>query len=450
MKELLFKAARIGDHKTIDKILTKNPSLIDAQDGSQRTALSYAVRNKNLKAVDLLLKKGASAAIKDWSRSIPLHDAIYEPEIVKLLLKHDKSLINYQDASGYTALFWSIKLDLLEAIEILLENGADVTIRNDYDSSSLHEAVENRNLKLTNLLCKYGAQSLINSQDHEGKTPLHLVMNLLNSYQQSELKILSLTELLLTYNADINVKDKTNKTALDYAAKFKSFSVFKLLCSRGAEVNESIRNTKTYNKKAEFKQIIDLALELKPLMQIIKNLFVKGGVADLLEKSKLSMPISTLEFESFSEENDDSTYQEFCNYYEMPIKYFQVLLSKEMSKSGPKELQNLPNIIHNNIEVIQIFNLKFFKNSAGKVISFKQHLYENSTLDKICANNEEEKDYSVILLKYLAIIEILKMLENKETNKQEVTSKIPTDLWSEIVDFNEIISPLGELAETES
>ncbi len=381
-----------------------------------------------------------------------LFHAIYNNDLgsINWLLSQNSILVNCKDKFGETPLHRAAFFGNLEITKLLLTKGADVNIKNQYGGTALFQSIETcyitkNNAKIVELIIANGAN--INVKDNWGDTPLH---------KACDSVISGCVRVLLDNKADATIKNNYGKIALN-KRKMSTFltidiETFKLLYIKSeGNIDESIRNYQLYNT-SKLKSVIDLALELKPIMQMIKNLFIKDGIADLLQHSKEHVHTSLPKFESLSTEEDSNNYQKFCNYYEMPTAYFQSLLAKKIAEVGLKELQNLPNIIFNNIEAVkdvkakQVFDLSFFKDSTGNVITFKQHLCENSLLNKICVSNQrEEKDYSVISLKYIAIAKVLKMLANKELDQSVVKSEIPQDLWFEMADFNKAVYHLGDL-----
>ena len=56
--------------------------------------------------------------------------------------------------------------------QVLLEHGADVTLRDDTHSTPLHLAASNPDLEIARLLIKHGAD--VNARNRSNLTPLHL------------------------------------------------------------------------------------------------------------------------------------------------------------------------------------------------------------------------------------------------------------------------------------
>jgi|GEM_PF-1885970 len=94
---------------------------------------------------------------------------------VKKLLDADPALVNIQDTNGDTPIFFALgrRRDM---VDLLLERGADVKIRNRFGQTLLHRAAAGGELDLVRLFLSRGLD--INAVDNEGRTPLFLAANM--------------------------------------------------------------------------------------------------------------------------------------------------------------------------------------------------------------------------------------------------------------------------------
>ena len=67
----LHYAVRYNRPDVVEYILGQNPSLVDAQDFYQQTALHIAAKNKDNRMVELLIDSGAKIYIEDYFGSTP-------------------------------------------------------------------------------------------------------------------------------------------------------------------------------------------------------------------------------------------------------------------------------------------------------------------------------------------------------------------------------------------
>jgi ankyrin repeat protein len=113
-------------------------------------------------------------------------------------------------------------------VELLLKSGADVNIRNIYDSTLLHEALEGGDLVVAQLLISHGVD--VNGLDCKRDSPLCLAVR----FQKSDF-----VELLLRGGADVNIRNKYYSTTLHEAVESGSLETLKSLLTlgQGADVN---------------------------------------------------------------------------------------------------------------------------------------------------------------------------------------------------------------------
>jgi ankyrin repeat protein/predicted nucleotidyltransferase len=113
-------------------------------------------------------------------------------------------------------------------VQQLLKAHEDITVTFEEGETLLHVAAfYGHDLILQDLLNIPGSQSLINAQDHDGKTPLHKAL-------WGEPK-LSCVKLLLKYGADPNTKNKFGYNSLHWAAKHEHLESMILLIESGAQ-----------------------------------------------------------------------------------------------------------------------------------------------------------------------------------------------------------------------
>ena len=111
----------------------------------------------------------------------------------------------------------SIRGDEVEA-KRLLDHGADVNAKNEFQTTPLHEA---RNEAIVKLLLVHGAD--VNARDQWQNTPLRLARNG------------AIMKLLLDHGADVNARDEYQQTPLLHHAWDEA--IVKLLLDHGADVN---------------------------------------------------------------------------------------------------------------------------------------------------------------------------------------------------------------------
>lgn len=97
------------------------------------TALKLAVRLNLVRCVEVLLKYGADTQITDPEGYSPLHNAVGNHDIVKMLLNADSANIDAPDSEGNTALLLSLKTGTtggMDSAMVLLERNANPNVPN--------------------------------------------------------------------------------------------------------------------------------------------------------------------------------------------------------------------------------------------------------------------------------------------------------------------------------
>ncbi len=125
-------------------------------------------------------------------------------------------------------LFYAIRNGAsLEAIEILLENGADIFITDSDGIGAIDVAIKFKREDVVKLCIKKGVD-LNSTKRKSGITPL-LLASCFNN--------IDMINLLLENGADIDITDKFGMSAKDYARKLGQKSVVEFLDKNGAKFN---------------------------------------------------------------------------------------------------------------------------------------------------------------------------------------------------------------------
>jgi ankyrin repeat protein len=195
-----------------------NPNAQDEADG--RTALISAAARGDLEIVNLLVRRGADVNVKDKRQYTALFHAIEAMyDDVALVLMSQPSLDpNVQGKNGTTALISYVWQDRKDAVEKLLERGANVNAQDADGDAPLHGAAQNGNVEILNLLLDKGADP--NVKNRLGGTPLMWAAVFGNE---------NAAKRLLERGANPALKDADGMTALDWARQNKRESVVRLL-----------------------------------------------------------------------------------------------------------------------------------------------------------------------------------------------------------------------------
>lgn len=105
---------------------------VDETDQDGRSALHYAVMTNELPLVELLLAAGARPDLADSVGDVPLHFAAQHPvrlPVLKLLLDRAPNVVNKAGGAGRTPLAVAVDAKFVDGIELLLQHGADPTLK---------------------------------------------------------------------------------------------------------------------------------------------------------------------------------------------------------------------------------------------------------------------------------------------------------------------------------
>ncbi|KAF2068481.1 hypothetical protein CYY_010191 [Polysphondylium violaceum] len=123
-------------------LLLQNSADPNSMNDSKRTALHYASSKGRTDIVDLLLNYGAKNR-KDETGAAPIHRAAAAPNgaaaTVERLLKSDAN-INSTNSNGDTAAHIAAEYGNEDVMDVLLKNGADMTIENNEHKTPLQLA----------------------------------------------------------------------------------------------------------------------------------------------------------------------------------------------------------------------------------------------------------------------------------------------------------------------
>ncbi|KAJ6160634.1 hypothetical protein N7470_004030 [Penicillium chermesinum] len=147
-------------------------------------------------------------------------------DTVNVLIDRHSYNINEKGNHGRTALVAACSRGHLEIVQMLLENGADMTLRDFDGHDSLTTASLNGHLEIVRLLVKRGAD--ISVASNQGETSLYCAA------YKGHFEIL---KLLIEKGGDIEGHNFRHLTPLNAASDGGHFDVVKLLVQKGADIN---------------------------------------------------------------------------------------------------------------------------------------------------------------------------------------------------------------------
>ena len=187
---------------------------------SKCTPLMIAAHCKNLNAVEFLLKHGAIVDLRDKLNKSSLHYGVERAsrssdtsfDVVSCLLNHGAD-INAPMNGKYTLLMSASSLQQVGLVNFLLEQGANVLLKDKDGNTALHFACGIWNsascaCDVLNCLTENGAD--INAIRNDNCTPLMLASS--GGYVDQ-------ITFLIKHGANVHLQDKNGDTALHHAAR---------------------------------------------------------------------------------------------------------------------------------------------------------------------------------------------------------------------------------------
>ena len=217
---------------------------LDAEDMNHGTPLHYAVMNdsqNHREAINILIKKGANYSISPDGDFSFFHKAAHRgyDEIITVILKNITDINENSNPSGATALHAAAMMGQLKVVYLLLNAGADVSIKNIDGQSAYYLARANS---------------------------FHQVAAILNS---DKVKLISavangkigLVKSLLAKGVDINSVGYYGESALEMATKKGNLELVEFLLSEGALIKidmfgDSILHIAAKNHQCKIREIL--------------------------------------------------------------------------------------------------------------------------------------------------------------------------------------------------
>ena len=205
----LHMAASIGADGLIRKLL-QEPLDVNAIDPFLRSALFHAIEAENLATVRLLIETGADLNMRDRNEVTPLSLALWLgiKEIIDILLERGAD-VHVKNWGHETTLMWAVRSRYANenTVSLLLGQGVDVNALDMYKDTALHCSVRLDRVAIAKLLLDHGAE--VDALDYNGESSL-VTATKSNSPE--------MVNLLLRYGANPMLGDKAGKTALNLAS----------------------------------------------------------------------------------------------------------------------------------------------------------------------------------------------------------------------------------------
>ncbi|XP_042242827.1 serine/threonine-protein phosphatase 6 regulatory ankyrin repeat subunit A-like isoform X2 [Homarus americanus] len=217
----LYNAASTGNDKEVCKLLNED---VDAnyQDKEGRTPLLVAICNKELSCINILINK-SDISLEDKSGRGVLHYAVQtrSPGLLKDLLGFPgiKERINYENLKIGTPLLYAIHCFSFECVEVLLDEGASVTLACEVGGNlqfPLHEAAKSGMCGICQRIVNIDVNTL-KLENGKGETPLHMAVH--GKRKKGKYVVQLLSSLCIKYNYELSQVNADGETPMHIAAK---------------------------------------------------------------------------------------------------------------------------------------------------------------------------------------------------------------------------------------
>lgn len=174
----LTTAISKGETEKALKILQRDPASANIADEYGNYPLHLAVYNENEELLEAIINAGAQLELHDFDEATPLLSAleIGNAAIVKILLNSGADA-TIRGSTGQGALAYDLDT---ETQKLLIEKGASVNIADDAGITPLMRTMQNNNVDKVKLLVEHGAD--FSARDHENLTVLHYAASSGNLY----------------------------------------------------------------------------------------------------------------------------------------------------------------------------------------------------------------------------------------------------------------------------
>jgi ankyrin repeat protein len=242
----LYYAALCGFSDLVEHLVRTHPSVINAMGGYHVTPL-HASLGRGHKITPRLLREDADVDVRDNDGTTPLHRANLTPlhwvskqchlEMVHVLVEYGAN-VDSRDNYNCTPLHWASHQGHPEVVCFLLGHGVDADARDDDNYSPLHWASQRGHLEVVRALTEHGIDKGIdvNARDHSNWTSLHAAS------QNGHLEVV---QALLGHGADVCASDQGGWTSLQWPSYNGDQEIVWVLLKHGADANTRDNNNWT-------------------------------------------------------------------------------------------------------------------------------------------------------------------------------------------------------------
>ena len=201
MEQALFEAIKSGNADEAARLVRDNPSLLATRDQNGASPLLMAIYHQKPEIANALAAAKGKIDIFEAS-------ALGRVDRIKELLRQDPALASATSPDGFPVVGLAAVVGHLEAVRTLIAAGANIhaAATNAFKVQTIHAAVASRNIEIVRVVLEAGADP--NAAQQHGFRPIHEAGN--NGNRE-------LAELLMQHGAAPALKNDQGKTAVDLA-----------------------------------------------------------------------------------------------------------------------------------------------------------------------------------------------------------------------------------------
>ncbi|MCG8525080.1 MAG: ankyrin repeat domain-containing protein [Opitutales bacterium] len=217
-----------GDFDRVRELIESDEGLLQSLDHLEQTPLHLACSNAHWEIVDYLIHKGANVdARTEYGVSVlsyAIRDSADCLDTLRLLVEKGAE-INVEHSAIGSPLHAAVNRGNLEAVEFLIQQGADIEVQGRYGSPLQMNIIfiENENDEMAKHLVKLGASA---SEYSYGMNAMHLAA-LKDKWE--------LIQIMIDHHWEVDVKDDYGHTPLFYAARHGNRNAYDTLIAAGAD-----------------------------------------------------------------------------------------------------------------------------------------------------------------------------------------------------------------------
>ncbi|XP_046563508.1 ankyrin repeat domain-containing protein 50-like [Haliotis rubra] len=206
-KNNILHVACIGGHVDMVKnVLSQKVADINSRGQYGRTPVMLAAEKGYRAVFDLLVRKGADVSLVDDNKNNILHVACFggHVDMVKYVLSQKVADINSSGQYGRTPMMMAARKGHREVFDVLVREGADVSLVDDYRDNILHVACIGGHVDMVKYVLSQKVAD-INSRGQYGRTPV--MMAAVKGHRE-------VFDLLVREGADVSLVDDDGNNIL--------------------------------------------------------------------------------------------------------------------------------------------------------------------------------------------------------------------------------------------